>query len=66
MPWSPKDAKGHTGQADHPVLQRQWAHVANEALKRGLSDTEAIMEANAVVRKTRENMMKKMKKKMKK
>ena len=62
MPWTAKDAERHTAAADHPVLRRQWADVANSAKERGLSDAEAIMEANGVVARTRATRMKKMKK----
>ena len=51
MPWTPKDAKRHTKKADKPVEQRQWAHVADSALKRGASEGSAIRQANSVVKK---------------
>lgn len=49
MPWTPRDAYSHTKKANTPKKQRQWAHVANSALERGLDDAAAIREANAVV-----------------
>ena len=50
MPWTKKDATRFTKKADHPKLQRQWADVANSALKRGLSEGEAVREANSVIK----------------
>ena len=49
MPWRASDAKSHTKKANTPVKARQWMHVANSGLKRGLSEGAAIREANAVV-----------------
>ena len=49
MPWSAKDAYSHTKKASTPNLQRQWMHVANSALERGLDEAAAIREANSVV-----------------
>lgn len=49
MPWSSSDAKSHTKKARNPKLARQWAHVANSALKRTGDEARAIREANAVV-----------------
>lgn len=51
MPWTAADAKGHTKKATSAKGQRQWADVANSALKRGLSEGAAIREANAVAAK---------------
>lgn len=56
MPWTAADAKTHT-KGLSPTQARQWAHVANSALKRcqdaGESDCDgrAIRQANAVVSK---------------
>ena len=50
MPWKPSDAKGHTKAADTPIKQRQWADVANSALKGGASEGSAVRQANAVVK----------------
>jgi hypothetical protein len=52
MPWAPEQAKIHTKKASSPKRSRQWSKVANSALSRGLPDKEAIMEANAAVRKS--------------
>ena len=49
MPWSPRDAYRHTKQANTPLLQRQWAHVANSELEAHGDDARAIRAANAVV-----------------
>jgi hypothetical protein len=51
MPWTPEDAKRHTAKAKSLTAQRQWAHVADSALKRGLPEGTAIREANGVVAK---------------
>ena len=51
MPWTPENALRHTKKARTPKLQRQWADVANSALDRGLTESEAIREANSVIRK---------------
>ena len=51
MPWTAADAAKHTHKAVTPRLQQLWAHVANNALKRGSSDAAAIREANAAVAK---------------
>jgi hypothetical protein len=50
MPWKPKDATRFTKKATTPELRRQWADVANNALKRGLSDGDAVKEANSVIK----------------
>lgn len=49
MPWSSADAHRHTHKADTASKQRQWAHVANNALARGLSEGAAVREANSAV-----------------
>jgi uncharacterized protein YdaT len=51
MPWDPKDATDHTKKAKDPKSKRQFAHVANSALKRGASEGSAIRQANAAVAK---------------
>lgn len=53
MPWSPSDAKRHTKKATSPKRQRQWAHVANSALKRGASEGSAVRQANAAIKRAR-------------
>lgn len=53
MPWSPRDAPRFTKAADSPEKRRRWARIANEALKRGLSDGAAIREANAALKATK-------------
>jgi hypothetical protein len=49
MPWTSKDAEGHTHKADTRDLQDLWAKVANETLERTGDEARAIREANAVV-----------------
>jgi hypothetical protein len=49
MPWTADDATRFTKRAGSESLRKLWAEVANGALKRGLSDGQAIREANAVV-----------------
>jgi len=51
MPWSTRDVSGKTKKAKSPKAKRQWTHVANSALKRGLSEGAAIREANSVAAK---------------
>lgn len=51
MPWSSDDATRHTKKAKDPKAKRQFAHVANSALKRGASEGSAIRQANAAVAK---------------
>jgi hypothetical protein len=51
MPWKPSDAHSKTKKANSPKKQRQWRDIANSARERGLSDAEAIKEANGVIRK---------------
>jgi len=49
MPWSARDAYRHTKTASTPMLQRQWAHVANSELERTGDEALAIRAANSVV-----------------
>ena len=49
MPWSAGDSTRHTKKANTPKKKRQWAHVANSALKRGASEGSAIAQADSVV-----------------
>lgn len=51
MPWETSDVAGKTKKAKSAVSKRQWTRVANGALKRGLSEGEAIREANGVAKK---------------
>lgn len=51
MPWTPADAAKKTKKAKSPKAKRQWAHVANGALKKTGSDSLAIREANGVIAK---------------
>jgi hypothetical protein len=48
MPWKPTDATRHNKKATGNK-GRVWASVANDGLKRGLSEGAAIREANAAV-----------------
>jgi uncharacterized protein YdaT len=49
MPWTARDVPGKTKKAKTPAQRRQWTDIANAALKRGLSEAEAIREANGVI-----------------
>jgi hypothetical protein len=49
MPWKTSDVAGKTKAAKSATAKRQWVHVANNALSRGLSEGAAIREANAAV-----------------
>ena len=49
MPWTARDAYGHTKKANTPLLQRQWTHVANSELEAHGDEARAIRAANAVV-----------------
>lgn len=53
MPWEAKDAKRHTKKATSAKKQRQWGHVANDALDRGASEGSAIRQANSVVKRNK-------------
>lgn len=50
MPWKPSDATEHTHEADTQKKQERWAAVANNALRRGLSEASAIRMANSAVK----------------
>ena len=51
MPWKSSDVSAKTKKAKSNVAKRQWTHVANNALRRGLSEGAAIREANSVAKK---------------
>ena len=52
MPWSPSEAAQKDSKvAGNPKLERQWAHIADGNLKRGMPEGQAIREANGVVLK---------------
>lgn len=53
MPWSADDAPSHTKAADTVELRREWADVANAALKRTGDEARAIREANSVVARSK-------------
>lgn len=53
MPWTAKSAKVKTKKANTPKRARQWKDIANSALKRGASDSSAIRQANAVVKRSK-------------
>lgn len=55
MPWTGKDSTRHTKKAKSAIAKRQWAHVADSALKRGESEVTAIREANGVIKKRTKN-----------
>ena len=48
-PWMQSDVQHKTKKANTPKKKRQWASVANSALKSGDSEASAIRQANAVV-----------------
>lgn len=54
MPWSASDAAAKTAKANTAVKKRQWAHVANEVLKRTGDEGRAVRTANGVVRSASE------------
>lgn len=49
MPWTSTDANRFTKKADTAKKRRQWAHVANSALKSGDSEASAVRQANATI-----------------
>jgi uncharacterized protein YdaT len=51
MPWKSSDAPKHTKKAKSATAKRQFAHVANAALKKGKSEGAAVRMANAAVAK---------------
>jgi hypothetical protein len=51
MPWKPKDAKHSTKKAKSAKAKRQWSHVANSELRRGVPEGKAKMIANGVIKK---------------
>jgi len=51
MPWTAADAKRHTKTAGSGKAARQWSHVANDALKRGMSEGAAVRMANGVAKR---------------
>lgn len=51
MPWAPADASKKTKKAKSPKAKRMWAHIADNLLKHGTSEGEAIKEANGVIKK---------------
>jgi uncharacterized protein YdaT len=59
MPWKSKDAQRHTHKANTPKRRRQWAHVANSALRRGLSERSAIRMADAAIAKAEVSLRRK-------
>ena len=64
MPWTAKDAEGHTKKANTPKKQKTWAKIANDALKKCIDGDEstevcegrAIRIANAAVAKIGESV----------
>lgn len=49
MPWTAADARRHNKAATDPKKAEVWAKVANAALGRTHSESQAIREANAAV-----------------
>lgn len=62
MPWTAKDAEGHTKEADSAAMQKMWAEVANATRQRELAkgtpaaecDAIAVRAANAAVAKAKQ------------
>jgi hypothetical protein len=53
VPWKPAEAKSKTKAASTPKAKRQWAHVANAAMERGASESSAIRQASAAVKRSK-------------
>ena len=51
MPWSPSDASAKTKKAKTAKQKRQWSDIANTLYGKGVSEGQAIREANAVIAK---------------
>ena len=51
MPWTPNDATRHTKLATTAHLMRMWSKVANAALKSDDSESSAVRQANAAVKR---------------
>lgn len=51
MPWKPSDVAGKTKKAKSAKSKRQWTHIANRLLKKGVPEGQAIREANGVAKR---------------
>lgn len=51
MPWKPSDAPSKTKKAKTPKQRRMWRDIANSVLAKTGSDSDAIREANGVIKK---------------
>jgi hypothetical protein len=51
MPWATSDVKGKTKKAKTAKSKRQWRDIANKLKGEGLSDKQAIMRANGVIKR---------------
>lgn len=51
MPWGPDQATRFTKKAKSKVAKKQWSHVADSELMRGLPEGQAIAAANSVIKK---------------
>lgn len=51
MPWKPKDAIHKTKKANTPKKAALWSQIANQMLNKGQSDSSAIRQANAVLKR---------------
>lgn len=65
MSWTPVDAERHTGKADTPKKQKQWAAIANSVLERCVADGgdrkvcegKAISQASGVIAKLHDELI---------
>lgn len=53
MPWTAKDAIRKTKKAATPRKARQWEHIANALLAKGVPERKAIIEASGAVKNTK-------------
>lgn len=51
MPWTAKEAKGHTKKAKSAGAKKQWSATANAVLAKSGDEGKAIRIANAAVAK---------------
>lgn len=51
MPWKSSSAKRFTRKAKSAVAKRQWMHVANSMMRRGMTEARAVRAANSVIKR---------------
>lgn len=51
MPWTSRDVSGKTKKAKTARSKRQWTHISNSLLKKGVPEGQAIREANGVIKR---------------